>query len=68
MRDEIESLNKQLETRTDYESEDYYKIIERVSELSELYYSIEDTNYEAEVEKVLKGMGFLRSDFTRPTS
>ena len=68
MRDEIELLNKQLETRTDYESEDYYKIIERVSELSELYYSIEDTNYEAEVEKVLKGMGFLRSDFTRPTS
>ena len=68
MRDEIESLNKQLETRTDYESEDYYKIIERVSELSELFYSIEDTNYEAEVEKVLKGMGFLRSDFTRPTS
>ena len=36
--------------------------------MSELYYSIEDTNYEAEVEKVLKGMGFLRSDFTRPTS
>ena len=68
MRDEIESLNKELETRTDYESEDYYKIIERVSELSELYYSIEDTNYEAEVEKVLKGMGFLRSDFNRPTS
>jgi ATP-binding cassette subfamily F protein 3 len=68
MRDEIEALNKELETRTDYESEDYYKIIERVSELSELYYSIEDTNYEAEVEKVLKGIGFLRSDFTRPTS
>ena len=68
MRDEIEALNKELETRTDYESEDYYKIIERVSELSEMYYSIEDTNYEAEVEKVLKGMGFLRSDFTRPTS
>lgn len=68
MRDEIEALNKELETRTDYESEDYYKIIERVSELSELYYSIEDTNYEAEVEKVLKGMGFLRSDFNRPTS
>jgi ATP-binding cassette subfamily F protein 3 len=68
MRDEIEALNKELETRTDYESDDYYKIIERVSELSELYYSIEDTNYEAEVEKVLKGMGFLRSDFNRPTS
>ncbi|MFN0291224.1 ABC-F family ATP-binding cassette domain-containing protein [Pedobacter helvus] len=68
MRDELEDLNKQLETRTDYESDDYMKVIERVSELSEKFYSIEETNYDAEVEKVLKGLGFLRSDFTRPTS
>lgn len=68
MRDELEDLNKQLETRTDYETDDYMKVIERVSELSEKFYSIEETNYDAEVEKVLKGLGFLRSDFTRQTS
>lgn len=68
MRDEIDSLNKQLETRTDYESEDYMKIIERVSELGEKYYSIEEINYDAEVEKTLLGLGFKRSDFTRQTS
>lgn len=68
MRDEIEALNNELTIRTDYDSDDYYKIIERVSELSEQFYSIEEINYEAEVEKVLKGMGFLREDFTRPTS
>ncbi len=68
MRDEIEALNTELTTRTDYDSDDYFKIIEKVSELSEKYYSIEEINYEAEVEKVLLGMGFLREDFTRPTS
>jgi len=68
MRDEIEALNTELTVRTDYDSDDYYKIIEKVSELSEKYYSIEEINYEAEVEKVLVGIGFLRSDFTRPTS
>lgn len=68
MRDEIEALNQELTTRTDYDSDDYFKIIEKVSELSEKYYSIEEINYEAEVEKVLLGMGFLREDFTRPTS
>lgn len=68
MRDEIEAYNHELTTRTDYDSDDYYKIIEKVSELSEKYYSIEEINYEAEVEKVLIGMGFLRSDFPRPTS
>ncbi|KAF2519452.1 ABC-F family ATP-binding cassette domain-containing protein [Flavobacterium salilacus subsp. salilacus] len=68
MKDEIDKLNEELTVRTDYESDEYYKIIERVSELSEKFYSIEEVNYEAEVEKVLKGMGFTREDFTRPTS
>jgi ATP-binding cassette subfamily F protein 3 len=67
MKKEMEELNKQLETRTDYESEEYSKIIEQVSELSEKYYSIEEINFDAEVEKTLMGLGFLRSDFTRPT-
>ncbi|MDB2363420.1 ATP-binding cassette domain-containing protein [Flavobacteriales bacterium] len=68
MKNEMDDLNKQLETRTDYESKEYMKIIERVSTLGEKYYSIEDINFDAEVEKCLKGMGFDRSDFTRPTS
>jgi ATP-binding cassette subfamily F protein 3 len=68
MKKEIDALNHQLETRTDYESDDYAKIIEQVSELSEKFYSIEEVNYDAEVEKTLMGLGFLRSDFTRSTS
>lgn len=68
MKEEIDYLNEQLTIRTDYESDDYMKLIEKVSELSEKFYSIEEVNYEAEVEKVLKGLGFEREDFTRPTS
>ena len=68
MKTEMDNLNSQLETRTDYESDEYMKIIEQVSELSEKYYSIEEINFDAEVEKTLLGLGFLRSDFTRSTS
>jgi len=68
MKDEIEALNNELTIRTDYDSDDYMRIIEQVSELSEKYYSIEEINYEAEVEKVLQGLGFSREDFTRSTS
>ena len=68
MKNELDALNHQLETRTDYDSDDYMAIIERVSELSEKYYSTEEVNYDAEVEKTLLGLGFLRSDFTRKTS
>jgi len=68
MKKEIDDLNEELTVRTDYESDAYMKLIERVSELSEKFYSIEEVNYEAEVEKILKGLGFLREDFTRPTS
>lgn len=68
MKKEIDDINEQLTIRTDYESDAYMKLIERVSELSEKYYSIEEVNYEAEVEKVLKGLGFEREDFTRSTS
>jgi len=68
MKKEIDALNHQLETRTDYESDEYSKIIEQVSELSEKYYSIEEINFDAEIEKALMGLGFLRSDFTRSTS
>lgn len=67
MKTRIDELNHQLETRTDYESDAYSKIIEEVSELSEKYYSIEDINYDAEVEKTLLGLGFERSDLQKPT-
>lgn len=67
MKRQMDELNHQLETRTDYESEEYSRIIEQVSELSEKYYSIEEINFDAEVEKTLMGLGFQRSDFTRPT-
>ncbi len=68
MKAEIDDLNEQLTVRTDYESDDYMKLIERVSDLSEKFYAIEEVNYEAEVEKILVGLGFERSDFTRQTS
>src|SRR5688572_12496791 len=68
MKNRMEELNKQLETRTDYESDAYAKIIEEVSELSEKYYSIEEINFDAEVEKTLLGLGFVRTDFPRSTS
>ncbi|NLX73306.1 MAG: ABC-F family ATP-binding cassette domain-containing protein [Bacteroidales bacterium] len=67
MHAEIEELNNQLNSRNDYESDDYYALIEKVSTLSEKFYSIEDTNYESEVEKILLGLGFSREDFSRPT-
>mgnify|MGYP003109547965 FL=1 len=68
MRDEMDALNKALETRTDYESDEYMNIITKVSDLGEKYYALEDVNYDAEVEKALGGLGFKRSDFSRQTS
>lgn len=68
MKQKIDQINEELTVRTDYESDAYMKLIETVSELSEKYYAIEEVNYEAEVEKVLKGLGFTREDFQRKTS
>ena len=68
MKSEIDELNEQLTVRTDYESDAYMKLIERMSELSEKFYAIEEVNYDAEVEKVLKGIGFTQEDLDRPTS
>ncbi len=64
---EINRLNKELETRTDYESDEYMSIIEEVTTLSEKFYDIDLTNYEEDVERALLGLGFLRSDFDRPS-
>lgn len=68
MEAEIAELNKQLETRTDYESDGYMELIERVSTLIEKFYSIEEINYDADIEKTLLGLGFKREDFDRQTS
>jgi ATP-binding cassette subfamily F protein 3 len=68
MKADIDAINEQLTIRTDYESDAYMKLIERVSDLSEKFYAIEEVNYEAEVEKILLGLGFLREDFTRQTT
>lgn len=68
MKKQMDEFNHQLETRTDYESDEYSKIIEQVSELSEKYYSIEEINFDAEIEKTLMGLGFERTDFNRPTT
>jgi ATP-binding cassette subfamily F protein 3 len=65
---EIERLNEELSTRTDYESDSYMEVIEQVSTLSEKFYSIEETNFDADIEKTLLGLGFQRSDFQRQTS
>ena len=67
MQHEIDDLNNQLSSRTDYESAEYYELIDQLSTLSEKFYSIEEINYDAEVEKILLGLGFVREDFNRPT-
>ncbi len=68
MEAEIGRLNHELEVRTDYDSEEYMQLIEQVSTLSEKFYSIEEINYDADIEKTLLGLGFKREDFNRQTS
>ena len=65
---EIDRINDELATRTDYESDDYMQLIEKVSTLSEKFYAIDMSHFEEDVEKTLLGLGFERSDFNRPTS
>lgn len=65
---EIERINNELTVRTDYESDEYMQLIERVSALSEKFYGVEEINYDAAVEKALLGLGFMRNDFNRMTS
>ncbi len=68
MEHEIESMNNELATRTDYESDDYMALIEKVATMSEKFYAIDLTHYEEDIEKTLLGLGFERTDFTRQTS
>ncbi len=68
MEREINELNDQLATRTDYESDSYMELIEKVSSLSEKFYTIDMTHFDEDVEKTLLGLGFTRSDFAKQTS
>lgn len=64
----LDEATEELSSRTDYESEEYHELIERVSSLSERMTMEQSENCEAEMEKTLTGLGFVRSDFDRPTS
>lgn len=68
MEREIETMNEELASRTDYESDSYMALIEKVAAASEKFYAIDMTHFEEDVEKALLGLGFERSDFGRPTS
>lgn len=68
MEKKIDELNRQLTERTDYDSPEYFKLIEEVSALSEKFYSIDLTHFEADVEKTLLGLGFRRDELQRQTS
>ncbi len=68
MRRHLDNLNEQLATRTDYESSEYSALIEDVANLTDRLAIEQTENFEAEMEKTLMGLGFLRSDFNRPTS
>lgn len=68
MQKRLDNLNIQLAERTDYDSDEYHRIIDEVSLLTENLAMEQTENHEAEMERTLIGLGFLRSDFDRPTS
>lgn len=65
---EIEKLNLQLAERTDYETDSYQQLIEKVTQKSEQFQLLGGANYYAELERTLIGLGFTRNDFSRSTS
>ena len=68
MQRRLDALNTELASRSDYESEAYQKIIDEVSLLNENLAMEQSENHDAEMERTLLGLGFVRSDFNRPTS
>ncbi|MBD5234024.1 MAG: ABC-F family ATP-binding cassette domain-containing protein [Bacteroidales bacterium] len=64
----LDRLNAELAERTDYDSESYHQLIEKVSSLTEHMAMVTGDNFEADIERTLIGLGFVRSDFSRPTS
>src|SRR5574344_1278496 len=68
MKARIDDLNRQLTERTDYESESYAALVEKFTQEHDRFMMLGGDNYEAEIERTLTGLGFLRTDFDRPTS
>ena len=68
MESRVERLQKEMESRTDYESQDYMDLVERFTLAHERYMMMGAESREAEMERTLTGLGFLRTDFERPTS
>ena len=68
MKARIDDLNRQLTERTNYESESYAALVEKFTQEHDRFMMMGGDNYEAEIERTLTGLGFLRTDFDRPTS
>ena len=67
MQERLDRMNNELSTRTDYESEEYMELVERFTHENDRFMMMGGTNYHAELERTLIGLGFQRSDFDRPT-
>lgn len=65
---EMESINKQMSEREDYESDEYFALINRLTDISDRFHILGGENIEGETEKTLMGLGFMREDFSRNTS
>ena len=68
LQDSLAKMNQELADRTDYDSESYHELIERFTHDNERFLMMGGTNYRAEIERTLTGLGFSRDDFDRPTS
>ena len=64
----LERMNQELAERTDYDSEEYHQLIDRFTHENDRFLMMGGTNYQAEIERTLLGLGFSREDFDRPTS
>ena len=68
LQDRLNKMNQELADRTDYDSESYHELIDRFTHENERFLMMGGTNYKAEIERTLVGLGFGRGDFDRPTS
>lgn len=68
MQERLEKMNEEIARRTDYESESYMALIEKFTHENDRFSMMGGTNYQAELERTLQGLGFQRSDFDRPTA
>lgn len=68
MKERIDAMNKELAERTDYENDSYIALVDKYTQEHERYLMLGGENYEAEIERILTGLGFYRSDFERPTA